>query len=76
MKKIKLWLDPEKQKNHKRYTLETYREEFLNDSGIDVTSLEFCPQKLCAMHYADVLDEVKFMKYVIENNSDYEVLSQ
>ena len=74
MRNIKLKIQLARNENHKRYTPETYREEFLNDSGIDVTSKSFCTDTFCPMYLGNILNEEKFTKYVAENDVDYEIV--
>ncbi len=74
MRNIKLKIQLARNENHKRYTPETYREEFLNDSGIDVTSRSFCTETFVPMYLGNILDEEKFVKYIAENDIDYEII--
>ena len=74
MRNIKLKIQLARNENHKRYTPETYREEFLNDSGIDVTSRSFCTETFVPMYLGNILDEEKFAKYIAENDIDYEII--
>lgn len=74
MRNIKLKIQLARNENHKRYIPETYREEFLNDSGIDVTSRSFCTETFVPMYLGNILDEEKFTKYIAENDVDYEIV--
>lgn len=74
MRNIKLKIQLARNENHKRYTPETYREEFLNDSGIDVTSKSFCTDTFVPMYLGNILDEEKFAKYIAKNDVDYEII--
>lgn len=74
MRSIKLKIQLARNENHKRYTPETYREEFLNDSGIDVTSRSFCTETFVPMYLGNIFDEEKFTKYIAENDVDYEIV--
>ena len=74
MRSIKLKIEISKNENHKRYTLETYRDEFLKDSGIDVTTRSFCTDTFVPMYLGNILDEDKFTKYIAENNVTYEIV--
>ena len=74
MRNIKLKIQLARNENHKRYTPETYREEFLNDSGIDVNSRSFCTETFVPMYLGNILDEEKFAKYITENDVDYEII--
>jgi hypothetical protein len=77
MRKIKINIElAPKNLELKKYNPDTYKEDFLNDSGILLSPYrKICPKEFTPYMDGTIVDEVKFSKYIVEHTYlNYEII--